>query len=95
MRLDRQQRDALAQALLGVPGEVFLFGSRVDDQRRGGDIDLLILTSEPASELSQRVVARYQMACDEKIDVVVIDPARASTEQRAFLQSVNKQRWVA
>jgi hypothetical protein len=67
----------------------------VDDQRRGGDIDLLILSSAPASELSQRVTARYQMACDEKIDVVVIDPARASAEQLAFLQSVHKQRWVA
>ena len=46
MRLDEAER----QAILGAIGtqdpqaDVFLFGSRVDDARRGGDIDLLVLS---------------------------------------------------
>lgn len=43
MRLDTVQRNALKTALqhLQTSDQVFLFGSRVDDAKRG-DIDLLI-----------------------------------------------------
>ncbi len=36
MRLDGREKEALNRALEGVEGEVYLFGSRVDDSRRGG-----------------------------------------------------------
>ena len=42
MRLDQSEIDALQFALQDVEGECFIFGSRVDDQKRGGDVDLLI-----------------------------------------------------
>ena len=73
VRLDREEIDALAYALDGlVPERVALFGSRVEPDRRGGDVDLLILSDAPAHELSKRVATRFFSRCEEKIDVVVL-----------------------
>jgi predicted nucleotidyltransferase len=46
MRLSQQEQKVISNSILRVdPGaRIFLFGSRVDDQARGGDIDLLVLS---------------------------------------------------
>ncbi|MCC4115375.1 nucleotidyltransferase domain-containing protein [Aromatoleum toluclasticum] len=91
VRLDREEIDALAYALDGVPAaSVALFGSRTQAGRRGGDIDLLVLTEAPAFETSRRVAMRFFERCEEKIDVVVLPPDGGVPEQRAFLASINR-----
>jgi predicted nucleotidyltransferase len=56
---------------------VFLFGSRVDDSKRGGDIDLLIEIPKamPPAELVRRrtrFVSRiYRLLDEQRIDVVI------------------------
>ena len=59
-----------------------LFGSRVDETRRGGDIDLLVDSAEPleraenAAWMTARIIARAQTYIGERrIDVVLRDPA--------------------
>ncbi len=50
MRLTAQQQATIkdgVRSLFSSPVEVFLFGSRVDDSAKGGDIDLLIVLPEP------------------------------------------------
>ncbi len=42
MRLDNTQKKALFKAIEGIDNETCLFGSRVDDMKKGGDIDILI-----------------------------------------------------
>jgi len=72
-------RSAATEALW--PGtRVCLFGSRVDDAARGGDIDLLVqppVAPEAADGVArrQRLVARlYRLLEERRIDVVLDSP---------------------
>lgn len=82
MRLSPDQVHAIvaaAQELAGADARVRLFGSRVNDQLRGGDIDLLVECSRPVARpvwLAAQITARLQRSLGERnIDVLVVDPA--------------------
>lgn len=92
MRLDAQERKALQQALREVDGEAFLFGSRVDDQARGGDIDLLVLTDKDPFDMSRRVAVRFNMECEEKVDVVAMPLHSRTREQDAFVRTLKLEK---
>ncbi len=91
VRLDDEECEALAHALDHVPAsEIALFGSRVEPDRRGGDIDVLLLTEAPAFETAQAVAVRFFSRCEEKIDVVVVHPGAITPEQQDFLSRIHK-----
>lgn len=56
MRLSNKMKDILLHAAKESFGDVdiFLFGSRVDDSRRGGDIDIAIKTDLEKEEFSKK-----------------------------------------
>ncbi|MBI2316225.1 MAG: nucleotidyltransferase domain-containing protein [Betaproteobacteria bacterium] len=97
MRLKRGERAAITQAAHDVfaPGTaVFLFGSRVDDSKRGGDIDLLVETPQPmsAAELVDhrtRFVARlYRLLEEQRIDIVIT--ARQERDTRPVVSAARR-----
>jgi predicted nucleotidyltransferase len=56
MRLTRDQIAAILDATTGIGGpdaDVLLFGSRLDDSARGGDVDLVIETDIGLSVLER------------------------------------------
>lgn len=99
LRLSATEHQALAAATREIEGEVFIFGSRVDPNRRGGDIDLLILApginADQRYRLSLDVAVAFRMQCDEKIDVVVFDPTNLSDDERDFLSTIDRVAWQA
>lgn len=82
MRLTPEQIDAIKQsayAVLGADARVTLFGSRVDDSKKGGDIDLLFETDQllenRATTLGALYVALIRKLGDRKIDILLKDIA--------------------
>lgn len=83
MRLTPAEQAAIADAareVLGPGSRVSLFGSRVDDAARGGDIDLLVDTGEPLSAEAwvatrTALIARlYRALGERRIDVLLSAP---------------------
>jgi predicted nucleotidyltransferase len=82
MRLSTDQIQAIkqtAKAVLGAESRVILFGSRVDDTKKGGDIDLLFetdsLVSNRANTIGQLYVSLVRKLGDRKIDILLKDIA--------------------
>ena len=94
MRLDKEELAALKKATKNINGKVFLFGSRTDDGKLGGDIDILVLSDEDPFLLSRRIAVDFFMECEEKIDVVVMNPNSLTKEQQAFLDMTHCVRIV-
>ena len=92
MRLGAEQAWALEYGLDLITDEVYLFGFRLDPSRKGGDIDLLVFSKQDSFQLSQQITLRFFEKCEEKIDVVVMDPNRLTDEQQAFLNLIEKQK---
>lgn len=67
-----------AQAVLGEGVQVTLFGSRVHDEQKGGDVDLLIVVQHTLPEpalVSARIASRVSRAMyGRKVDVLLKAP---------------------
>ena len=74
MRLTETQRQAITDTIFGVDADaaVYLFGSRVDDQAKGGDIDLLVLSSHIDMMAKLEIMGRlHELVGDQRIDLVI------------------------
>lgn len=92
MRLLDIEKKALTHALNGVDGKAFLYGSRVNPSGRGGDIDILVYSrSESPRRLSREISVRFRMQCDEKIDVLVVNPDCISDDQKSFVKMIQRE----
>lgn len=81
MRLKPEQIQAIHTLAAQVAGEnvqVRVFGSRLDDAARGGDLDLMIELSDPATNpalLAAQISAKISRALNgRKVDVLISAP---------------------
>ena len=82
MRLTEQQIQdikAIIQAEVGSEASVIVFGSRTDDSKKGGDLDLMVQVPAPVERpalLSAKLSARISKIMHGlKVDVILQSPA--------------------
>jgi predicted nucleotidyltransferase len=85
MRLSPDQTRVILHCVrqeFGAQAEVKLFGSRLDDSARGGDVDLLVETEHPPT-LRQRILATMalEQALNLPVDIVAM---QRGTQGSAF-----------
>ncbi len=80
MRLTKEQIYIINQAVSGLAGTeaiVHLFGSRLNDQAKGGDIDLLIESDLPLS-LIQRAKIKMELESQLGLPVDIVSKVRGN-----------------
>jgi uncharacterized protein len=85
MRLTKSESEALYFAINGIDGRIFLFGSRAFDDKKGGDIDILVFSEKSSYQISMQIAVKFFSKCESKIDVIVLDPGKLSLLQKAFI----------
>ncbi len=95
MRINPQELYTLRVIVgeLDPAGQLYLYGSRVDDTRRGGDIDLYLKASRPI-DLKTRLRTQYrlQQACNVHVDLLVKNPLQP--EQPIHQIAVERGLWL-
>ena len=90
MRLSKDEVGCLKTKLkeLEESAKLYLFGSRVDDDKKGGDIDLLIISDKlTKKDLRALRVEFFKHFGEQKLDIVLDD----GTMRNPFVQLIFKK----
>jgi len=94
MRLTQFEIDSIKKAFHKVfgKGKIYLFGSRVNDTKKGGDIDLYLLPTNSPKDLDRKKI-KFLVELDlsigeQKIDVILAKDKNRLIEQEAIKNGV-------
>ena len=94
MRLTKDEIKSIKKTFKETFGEgkVYLFGSRVDDTQRGGDIDLYLVPNKKYDNILERKIAFLakldEYIGEQKIDVIIAKDPNRYIEQEALRNGV-------
>ncbi len=86
---EQQQIKSIIAAHFGADAEIWLFGSRVDDQKRGGDVDLYVTPAQHSDDYMRRVncLGALERALPYPVDLVLADPDKRRAIDHIALQT--------
>lgn len=94
MRLSSFEQEMIKKAFIETfeSGKIYLFGSRVDDTKRGGDIDLYLVPSQKFDDERERkisfLVKLDSYIGEQKIDVILAKDKSRLIEREALKYGV-------
>lgn len=94
MRLNAEYKNFIKKQLGGIGEdiEIYLFGSRVNDFDKGGDIDILLLSEKP---VDRRLIRNFRVGFFkkfgwQKIDIVTFLKGAENTFKKIALENAIK-----
>ena len=93
MRISEFEKEAIIDAVKSIDpnARVWLFGSRVDDSKKGGDIDIAILSESIKKNIMKEIQVRRYI-CDkigeQRIDIVTSSEGKEAIFRLAVTEGV-------
>ncbi len=94
MRLEQYEIDGIKKAFVESfeEGKIYLFGSRVDDSKRGGDIDLYLVPAKRFDDERKRrrdfLIKLDEYIGEQKIDAILAKDSSRLIEQEAIAKGI-------
>ena len=88
MRLKQKEIDIIKSNIFNIFGEneIYLFGSRLNNDKKGGDIDLFVISKEKTNSFEKKIkaIAKLKRLLNKPIDIVVHKNFDRLIEQEAL-----------
>ncbi len=86
MRLKEQEIEIIKETITNIFGEatIYLFGSRVHHNKKGGDIDLFVIAQENSFKLKIEALSKLKKALHKPVDIVLHRDFNREIEQEAL-----------
>jgi len=96
MRITEHEKKVIIDAVKNSDpnAKVWLFGSRTDDSKKGGDIDIAIYSEKIDKDVMQKIQVR-RFICDrigeQKIDIVTTNSGKEAIFRLAVAEGIQLQ----
>ena len=93
MRITEREKNVIIESVKNVDPDarVWLFGSRTDDSKKGGDIDIAIHSEKINKDVMQKIQVR-RFICDrigeQKIDIVTTSDGKEAVFELAVAEGI-------
>ena len=88
MRLRDKEIEIIKTTINDIFGEatIYLFGSRLEKNKKGGDIDLFVIAKDKSNLLQKKIkaLAKLERALHKPIDIVIHRDFNREIEQEAL-----------
>jgi len=88
MRLSEKEVSVIKSTIKNIFGDVqlYLFGSRVDDGKKGGDIDLFVVAKDNSNLFEKKIkaLAKLKRSLHKPVDIVLHQDFNREIEQQAL-----------